>query len=75
MWKHFSPLWLLIAWLLVVAVIVCGSVVLDAKLATSAFLLVLGVMPAIITLLIGVGGPSPTVAEILHSVHTADGRK
>ncbi len=70
-----SAFWLLIAWFLVVVAIVCWSLVLDAKLATSAFLLILGVAPAIITLLIGLGRPSPTVAEILHSVHSADARK
>ena len=72
--KRLSATWLLVGWLLAVAVIVVWSVAADAKLATSALLFVVGAAPAIVTMLIGLGGPSMTVAEILHSVHSEDGR-
>ncbi|PYR46729.1 MAG: hypothetical protein DMF89_20975 [Acidobacteria bacterium] len=74
MFKHVSAISLLISWFLAVAVIVAWSVAVDAKLATSALLFVVGAAPAIVTMLIGLGGPSMTVAEILHSVHSEDGR-
>jgi len=57
-------------WLAVVAVAVVSSMALGARLSTSALLLVLGVAPVAIGLLIGVGVPRPTVAEVLHAVNT-----
>ena len=72
--KRFPAAWLLGGWLLAVALIVAWSVAVDAKLATSALLFVVGAAPPIVAVLIGLGGPSPTVAEILHSVHSEDGR-
>ena len=72
--KRFSAAWLLVGWLLAVALIVAWSVAVDATLATSALLCVVGAAPPIVAVLIGLGGPSPTVAEILHSVHSEDGR-
>ena len=74
MFKHVSAASLLIGWFLAVAVIVVWSVAADAKLATSALLFVVGAAPAIVTIMIGLDGPSMTVAEILHSVHSEDGR-
>jgi len=74
MLKRLSATWLLVGWLLAVAVIVVWSVAMDAKLSTSAFLFIVGAAPAIVTMLIGLGGSSLTVAEILHSVHSEDGR-
>jgi hypothetical protein len=47
---------------------------MGATLSTSALLLVMGVVPAIIMMLIRAGAPSPTVAEILHPVDVKDGR-
>jgi hypothetical protein len=72
--KRFLATRLLILWFVAVAVIVAWSVAADAKLTTSAFLLFVGAAPAVVTLLLGLGGPSPTVAEILHSVHS-EGRR
>lgn len=72
--QRFSATWLLIGWFLAVAIIVVWSVAVDARLTTSALLFVVGAAPAIVTMLIGLGGPSLTVAEILHSVHSEDGR-
>ena len=61
-------------WFAAVAVIVAWSVATGARLSTSALLLVVGVVPVMVMMLIGKGGPSPTVAEILHSVNAKDGR-
>jgi hypothetical protein len=61
-------------WFATVAAIIGWSVSLDARWSTSGLLLLVGVTPAIVALLIGAGGPTPTVAEILHSVHAKDGR-
>jgi len=48
---------------------------MDARLSTSVLLFVIGVAPAVVMVLIGAGAaPSPTVAEILQSVHAKDGR-
>jgi hypothetical protein len=61
-------------WFATVAAIFGSSVMMDARWSTSGLLLLIGVTPAIVALLIGAGAPAPTVAEILHSVHTKDGR-
>jgi hypothetical protein len=61
-------------WFATLAIIVASSVAMDAKLSTSALLLIVGVAPAIVVLLLGGLRPSPTVAEILHTVNTTDGR-
>jgi hypothetical protein len=61
-------------WLAILAAIIVGSVAMGASLSTTVLLLALGVAPAVIMLLIRGNGPSQTVAEILHSVDTKDGR-
>lgn len=61
-------------WFATLAIVVASSVAMDAKLSTTAFLLVVGAAPAVVVLLIGAGGQSPTVAEILHNVNAQDGR-
>jgi len=61
-------------WFATLAVIVGSSVAMGATLSTSALLLAMGVLPAIIMMLLKAGAPSPTVAEILHSVDAKDGR-
>jgi hypothetical protein len=43
---------------------------LGAHMSTSALLLVLGVAPVAIGLILGVGLPKPTVAEVLHAINT-----
>jgi hypothetical protein len=55
-------------WFAALAVTVAGSVAMDARLSTSALLLVMGVAPAAVILLMGLGAPPPTVAEVLHAV-------
>jgi hypothetical protein len=74
MLNSISRTWLLGSWFAAVAVIVAWSVAMDARLSTSALLLVIGVAPAVVMVLIRAGAPSPTVAEILHSVNAKDGR-
>jgi hypothetical protein len=69
-----SPTWFLGGWFAAVAVIVAWSEAVDARLSTSALILVIGIAPAVVMLLVRAGRPSPTVAEILHSVNTKDGR-
>ena len=66
--------WLIGGWLAVVALTVVVSVAMDAKLSTTAFLLALGVAPALVIMLIAGGASAPTVAQILHSVDTKEGR-
>ena len=74
MLNNLIPKWLLGGWFTAIAVIVATSVRMHADLSTSAALLVIGVAPAVVMLLLQAGAPSPTVAEILHSVNTKDGR-
>jgi hypothetical protein len=74
MLKSISPTWLLGGWFSAVAVIVAWSVAMDARLSTSALLLLIGVAPAVVMVLIGASAPPPTVAEILHSVNTKNDR-
>lgn len=74
MLSNTSRFWLLGAWSAVVALTVAWSVSAGANLSTSALLVILGIAPVVVMVLIGAGAPSPTVAEILHSVHTKDGR-
>ena len=74
MLKGISLKWLLGGWFAVVAVIVASSAAMNARLSTSALLFLMGMAPVAVMVFIGLGGPSPTVAEILHSVDAQDGR-
>ena len=74
MLKSIAPTWLLGGWFAAVAVIIAWSVAMDARLSTSALLLLIGVAPVAVMVLLGASAPSPTVAEILHSVNAKDGR-
>jgi hypothetical protein len=75
MLKSISRTRLLGGWFAAVAVIVAWSVAMDARLSTSALLLLIGVAPAVVLVRIRAGAaPSPTVAEILHAVNAKDGR-
>jgi hypothetical protein len=66
-----SRSWLIGGWCTTVAAVVTSAIALGANTSTSVLLLVLGVAPAVITVLVGRGGGNtPTVAEILHSVET-----
>lgn len=75
MLNRVSRTWLIGGWFAtILAVIIGGSVATGGSLSTIAFLLVIAMSPAIVMVLIASGAPSPSVAEILHSVHTKDGR-
>ena len=65
--------WLLGGWFATVTFIVAWSMAVDARVSTSALLLAIGVVPVVVMVLLGSSGPSPTVAEILHSVNANDG--
>jgi hypothetical protein len=75
MLNTIHPPWLVGGvWFATVALITGWSVSMDAHWSTSGLLLLVGMTPAIVALLIGAGAPAPTVAEILHAVHTKNGR-
>jgi len=74
MLNDVSRMWLLVGWFAAVAVFVAWSVAVGARLTTSALLLALGIAPVVVMMFIAGGAPSPTVAEILHSVD-AEGRR
>jgi hypothetical protein len=74
MLNNVSRKLLLGAWFATLAVIVAVSVAMDARLSTSMLILLMGLAPVVVMALIGAGAPSPTVAEILHSVNAKDGR-
>jgi 3-oxoacyl-[acyl-carrier-protein] synthase III len=62
-------------WFAALAGIVTGSLAMDATLSTSALFVTAWAAPAVVVLLLGLGAPPPTVAELLHTVHSGtDGR-
>ena len=65
---------LYVGWFTAVGTVVVWSLAADAKLSTSVLFLAMGLAPLVVMLLIGAGAPPPTVAELLHAVHTNDGR-
>ena len=56
-------------WLATLALVIAGCVAMGARVSTTALLLALSVAPAGIILLIGLGAPPPTVAEVLYTVN------
>jgi len=56
-------------WLATLALVIAGSVAMGARISTTALLLALSVAPAGIIVLIGLGAPPPTVAEVLYTVN------
>jgi hypothetical protein len=74
MLNSISRTWLLGGWLAAVAVVVAVSVGLDARTSTSAFLLAIGVAPAVVIGFMRAGAPSPSVAEILQSVNSGNNK-
>jgi hypothetical protein len=61
-------------WMVLSAIVVAVSIVMGANRSTTALLLALSVAPGIVALLLAGGAQSPSVAEILHSVETKEGR-
>lgn len=70
----FNPSWVIGGWIVMVAIITVATVAMGAKLSTTALLVALGIAPGIVVALLAHGAPSPTVAQMLHSVETKDGR-
>lgn len=70
-----SSTWIVVGvWFATLAVVVAGSVAMDARFSTSVFLLALGVVPGVVLALVAGRSTSPSVAEILHPIETRDGR-
>jgi hypothetical protein len=63
-----------IFWIAAVAIITVASVAMGANPSTTALLVALGVASGIVAALLRGGAPSPSVAQILHSAETKDGR-
>jgi hypothetical protein len=74
MFNTISRSWIIGGWFATLAVILAFTVATGASLSTTVLLLMIGVAPVVIMALINGGAPAPTVAEILHSVETKDGR-
>lgn len=72
--SNISSRWLLGGWLGVMAILVAFSVAMHARVSTTAFLLALGMAPPIVFMFMRAGAPAPTVAEILHTATSKDGR-
>lgn len=73
MLSSVSRTWLVSGvWLATLILVVGTSVAMGARLSTSAFLLMLGLAPAVIALMLLVSAPPPTVAEILYAVTAKD---
>ena len=70
----FKSFWPIAAWFAVVITMVAASIALHANLSTTVLLLACAIAPAIIVWLLAYAEPSPTVAQILHSVDAKDGR-
>jgi len=66
--------WIIGAWFAAMATIVAASIVLGATPSTTALLLGCGIAPGVIVWLLAYAEPSATVAQVLHSGATKDGR-
>jgi hypothetical protein len=72
MLNRVSRMWLIGAWIALLAVIVTISVAMGASLSTTSLLFALGVAPGAVMAMLRAGASSPTVAEILHTVDSKD---
>ena len=70
----FRSSWLIVAWLLAVTMVVGVSMVMGARLSTTAVVLALGIAPVVVIALLAHPEPSPSVAQMLRSGETKDGR-
>ena len=67
--------WLIAAWIGAVVISVALSAAMEANLSTTALLAAIGLSPVFMIVVLSNGAATPTVAEILHSVHTKGGRR
>lgn len=70
MLNNQSRIWLGALWLASAALIAVGSLLTWSTLVGSTLLFVVLMTPLVVLRLIGLDGPPPTVAEVLHAVHT-----
>jgi hypothetical protein len=61
-------------WITILTAVATVSIAMSAAPSTTMLLVALGVTPGVVIALLKGGAASPTVAEILHAVHTKDGR-
>ena len=66
--------WVLAGWVGAVSIIAVASAAMGVSRSTTVLLVALGVAFGIVVVLLTQHAPKPTVAEILHSVGTKDGR-
>jgi hypothetical protein len=66
--------WMIASWIAALAIITVVSVAMNAHRSTTALFVVLGIAPGIVVALVMGGAPSPSVAQIIHSVETKGGR-
>ena len=64
----------LIASSIAAAIIMVASVAMGASISTTMLLVALGAAPGVVVALLAKDAASPSVAQILHSVQTKDGR-
>ena len=73
--RRSTTIWLVVGpWVAALALTVAASVTLKANPSTTALVLALGIAPAVVVALLANGQPSPSVAQILHTVETTDRR-
>ena len=70
----FKSSWLTGGWVAAVALVVAASLAMGANLSTTAFIVALAITPGIVVAVLARSAPAQTVAQILHSVETKDGR-
>ena len=61
-------------WAAAVVIIAALTVAMHASLSTTALVVAVGLSPAVMVMVLSTGAAAPTVAEILHPVHTKEGR-
>ena len=66
--------WLILAWVLAVAMIVAASIAMGANRSTTVVLVALSLAPAIVIALLAHREPSPSVSDILHPAEANDDR-
>ncbi len=71
----FRSRWVIGSWSAAVAAILMASVAMGANPSTIVLLVAIAVAPVVMVVLLGGGASSsPSVAQILHSPRTKDGR-
>ncbi len=70
----FSALRLIGAGAVAAALVITATLAMGANISTTIFVLGLCLTPAIVMVLLANNAPAPSVAQILHRLHTKDGR-